>query len=84
MLESGALVPPSSSETVASIVYCPGDVKLWLVEHEPSETAIAAVFFGASQLKGRANVWGAMIALLALASGIKGLQLVPGTESFGG
>jgi ribose transport system permease protein len=37
--------------------------------------AIAAVFFGASQLKGRANVWGAMIALYALASGIKGLQL---------
>jgi ribose transport system permease protein len=37
--------------------------------------AIAAVFFGASQLKGRPNVWGAMIALFALASGIKGLQL---------
>ena len=37
--------------------------------------AIAAVFFGASQLKGRANVWGALIALYALAWGIKGLQL---------
>ncbi len=37
--------------------------------------AIAAVFFGASQLKGRPNVWGAMIALFALATGIKGLQL---------
>jgi len=37
--------------------------------------AIAAVFFGASQLKGRANVWGAMIALYALAWGVKGLQL---------
>jgi ribose transport system permease protein len=37
--------------------------------------AIAAVFFGASQLKGRANVWGTMIALYALAFGIKGLQL---------
>jgi ribose transport system permease protein len=37
--------------------------------------AIAAVFFGASQLKGRPNIWGAMIALFALASGIKGLQL---------
>jgi ribose transport system permease protein len=37
--------------------------------------AIAAVFFGASQLKGRPNVWGTMIALVALASGIKGLQL---------
>lgn len=37
--------------------------------------AIAAVFFGASQLKGRANVWGTFIALYALAWGIKGLQL---------
>jgi ribose transport system permease protein len=37
--------------------------------------AIAAVFFGASQLRGRPNVWGAMIALFALASGIKGIQL---------
>ena len=37
--------------------------------------AIAAVFFGASQLKGRANVWGTLIALYSLAWGIKGLQL---------
>jgi ribose transport system permease protein len=37
--------------------------------------AIAAVFFGASQLRGRPNVWGAIIALFALASGIKGIQL---------
>jgi ribose transport system permease protein len=37
--------------------------------------AIAAVFFGASQLKGRPNVWGSLIALYALAFGIKGLQL---------
>ncbi len=38
--------------------------------------AIAAVFFGASQLKGRANVWGTVIALYCLAWGIKGLQLI--------
>ena len=38
--------------------------------------AVAAVFFGASQLKGRPNVWGAVIALYALAWGVKGLQLV--------
>jgi len=37
--------------------------------------AIAAVFFGASQLKSRPNVWGTLIALYALAWGIKGLQL---------
>jgi ribose transport system permease protein len=38
--------------------------------------AIAAVFFGASQLKGRPNVWGTVIALYCLAWGIKGLQLI--------
>jgi ribose transport system permease protein len=37
--------------------------------------AIAAVFFGASQLKGRPNVWGTLIALYALAWGIQGLNL---------
>ena len=42
--------------------------------------AIAAVFFGASQLKGRPNVWGTFIALYALAWGIKGLQLTFPTE----
>jgi ribose transport system permease protein len=43
--------------------------------------AIAAVFFGASQIKGRANVWGAVIALFCLAWGIKGLQLAfPGSQ----
>ncbi len=38
--------------------------------------AIAAVFFGASQIKGRPNVWGTVIALYCLAWGIKGLQLI--------
>ena len=37
--------------------------------------AIAAVFFGASQLRGRPNVWGTMIAVFTLAFGVKGLQL---------
>jgi len=44
--------------------------------------AIAAVFFGASQLSRRPNVIGTLIALYALALGIKGLQLVVGTGSF--
>ena len=43
---------------------------------------VAAVFFGASQLKGRANVWGALIAVFALAFGIKGLQLSFGAGTF--
>ena len=44
--------------------------------------AIAAVFFGSSQLSRRPNVWGTFLALYALAFGIKGLQLVVGTGSF--
>lgn len=37
--------------------------------------AVAAVFFGASQLRGRANVWGTVIAVYTLAFGIKGIGL---------
>lgn len=38
-------------------------------------TAVGAVFFGASQLKGRPNVWGTVIAVYCLAFGIKGIGL---------
>ncbi|MFE2182338.1 ABC transporter permease [Streptomyces sp. NPDC059455] len=39
--------------------------------------AFAACFLGATQLKlGRFNVWGAVIALYLLATGVKGLQLI--------
>ena len=37
--------------------------------------AIAAVFFGATQIKGRPNVWGTLLAMYALAFGVAGLQL---------
>lgn len=37
--------------------------------------AVAAVFFGASQLRGRPNVWGTIIAVYTLAFGIKGIGL---------
>ena len=37
--------------------------------------AVAAVFFGASQLSQRPNVWGTLIAYFALAFGIQGLVL---------
>ena len=37
--------------------------------------AVAAVFFGASQLRGRPNVWGTVIAVYTLAFGIKGIGL---------
>jgi ribose transport system permease protein len=37
--------------------------------------AVAAVFFGASQLRNRPNVWGALLAMYALAMGVQGLRL---------
>jgi len=44
--------------------------------------AVAAVFFGASQLRGRPNVWGSLIAVYALAFGVKGLQLTFENQTF--
>jgi ribose transport system permease protein len=35
----------------------------------------AAVFFGATQIKSRPNVWGTILALYTLAFGVKGIQL---------
>lgn len=37
--------------------------------------AFAAAFFGATQFKQRFNVWGTVLAVFVLASGVKGLQL---------
>jgi ribose transport system permease protein len=43
--------------------------------------AFAAVFLGSTQLTpGRFNVWGTLIAMYVLATGIKGLQLVTGVQ----
>jgi ribose transport system permease protein len=44
--------------------------------------ALAAVFFGASQLSQRPNVWGTLIAYFALAFGIEGLTLQFGAGTF--
>jgi ribose transport system permease protein len=44
--------------------------------------ALAAVFFGASQLTQRPNVWGTLIAFFALAFGIQGLTLQFGAGTF--
>ena len=43
------------------------------------------MFFGATQFKNRANVWGTIVAVYTLAFGVKGLQLVagPGTVWIG-
>lgn len=43
--------------------------------------AFAAVFLGSTQLHpGRFNIWGTMIAIYVLATGVKGLQLVTGEQ----
>lgn len=44
--------------------------------------AFAAVFFGSTQVKGRANVWGTLVALYTLAFGVKGLQLAFSASEF--
>jgi ribose transport system permease protein len=43
--------------------------------------AFAAAFLGSTQLKpGRFNVWGTLLAVYVLATGVKGLQLVTGVQ----
>jgi ribose transport system permease protein len=79
----------SSLVISATIAGFAGTIHTWKVGVYNSSTgpgylfpAIAAVFFGASQLRGRPNVWGTLIAVFALAFGVKGLQLTftSGTE----
>ena len=46
--------------------------------------AFAAVFLGSTQLQpGRFNVWGSLIAIFVLATGVQGLQLVSGAQWVG-
>ena len=79
----GSLIASSFLAGVAGIVFS-AKVGVFTSATGPNYLfpAIAAVFFGASQLKGRPNVLGTFIALYALAFGIKGLQLVVGTDSY--
>jgi MFS family permease len=47
----------------------------------PSLPAYAAAFLGSTQIKpGRFNVWGAVIAVYVLATGVRGLQLVTSVQ----
>jgi ribose transport system permease protein len=46
--------------------------------------AFAAVFLGSTQLQpGRFNVWGSMLAIFVLATGVEGLELVSGAQWVG-
>jgi ribose transport system permease protein len=42
----------------------------------------AAVFFGATQIKARPNVWGTLVALYVLAFGVQGIQLRSSDRSY--
>lgn len=42
-------------------------------------SAFAAAFFGATQFKGRFNVWGTVVAVWVLASGVQGVALAVGS-----
>ena len=79
----GTLIASSFLAGVAGVVFS-AKVGMFTSATGPNYLfpAIAAVFFGASQLKGRPNVLGTFIARFALAFGIKGLQLVVGTDSY--
>lgn len=74
-----SLVLSSTIGGVAGVVFCS--------ESGPSLTfgpalllpSFAAIFLGSTQLRpGRVNVWGTLLAIFVLATGIKGLQYVTG------
>jgi ribose transport system permease protein len=73
----GSLVASSVLAAIAGIVYA-SQVGVFSTTFGAPLLfpAFAAVFFGATQIKRRANVWGTLIALYALAFGVQGLQLV--------
>jgi ribose transport system permease protein len=75
-LRWGSLVVSATISGFAGVVYA---WKNGIFQNSPGGgflfPAVAAVFFGASQLKGRPNVWGTLIAVYVLAFGVKGLQL---------
>lgn len=44
--------------------------------------AYSAAILGATQFRSRANVWGALVGVVVLASGVKGLQLAGATQAY--
>lgn len=72
----GALIACATIATFAGIVATarvgagsPGAGPPYLIP------AFAAAFVGATQFKGRPNIWGTVVAVYVLATGVKGLQL---------
>jgi ribose transport system permease protein len=79
-----ALIASGSISGIAGVLYAS--------QNGPSLTfgpalllpAFSAAFLGSTQLKpGRVNIWGTLIAVYVLATGVKGLQLVTGVQWLG-
>jgi ribose transport system permease protein len=72
----GSFIASAAISGFAGVVYA-SEVGLFNPSFGPPFLfpAFAAVFFGATQIKRRPNVWGTIIALFALAFGVEGFQL---------
>ena len=79
----GSLVTSGAVAAVAGIMYT-SQVGAYTADigSQYLFPALAAVFFGASQLSQRPNVWGTLLAFFALAFGIQGLTLQFGAGTF--
>lgn len=79
----GSLIASAGMASVAGVMYTlqvgayTGDIGAGYLF-----PALAAVFFGASQLSQRPNVWGTLLAYFSLAFGIQGLSLQFGAGAF--
>lgn len=74
----GSLVASSSLAALAGIIFAAKIGAASLTAGPPYLLpAFAAVFLGSTQVRpGRVNVWGALVAIFLLATGVKGLQLM--------
>jgi ribose transport system permease protein len=72
----GTLVASAMLSGLAGVLLA-SQVGLFTSDYGPNYLfpAFAAVFFGATQIRSRANVWGTLLAMYTLAVGVAGLQL---------
>jgi ribose transport system permease protein len=77
----GALVISGTVSGIAGVLFCSQIGPSLSFGPSLLLPAFAAVFLGSTQISpGRINVWGTMIAIFTLATGVQGLQLVTGVQ----
>jgi ribose transport system permease protein len=77
----GVLVTSATISGVAGVFYASQSGPSLTFGNALLLPAFAAVFFGSTQLRpGHYNVWGTLLAVYTLATGVKGLQLVTGAQ----